>query len=179
VVTGRLLDQDFAPLRGQKVKVVARSGSSTVAQADLVELPDAPGYYRATLGGIPAGRVELSLQGEAVERLLAQDDSVTQTTLAVDVQSRRSVEQRNVNADRATMARVAEAGAGIGLDGPYADVLAEHVPKLNYTTETVEQAGLFTHPDGRYARLSHWVFLAAFVVITSAEWIVRKAAGLV
>jgi hypothetical protein len=159
--------------------VAARSGGATVAQADLVELPDAPGYYRATLGGIPAGQVELSLQGEAAERLLAQDESVTQKTLAVDVQSRLSIEQRNVNADRATMARVAEAGAGIGLDGPYADVLAEHVPKLNYTTETVEQVGLFTQPDGRHARLSHWVFLAAFVVIASAEWIVRKAAGLV
>jgi len=35
------------------ILAVERSG-------DLVELPEAAGYYRATLGGLPAGSVELS-----------------------------------------------------------------------------------------------------------------------
>jgi hypothetical protein len=181
VVTARLLGEDFAPVPGQKLKVVAHGPDATkvVAQADLAELPDAPGYYRATLGGLPAGRVELSLQGDTVEQLLAKDAAATQKTLAVDVQSRLSVEQRNVNADRATLARVAEAAGGACLDGPYADVLASHVPKLNYQTERVEQVGLFAAPGARYARLSHWVFLAAFVVLAGTEWVIRKAAGLV
>ena len=166
------------------MKVVAKtSGASgktkVVAQADLAELPDAPGYYRAALGGVPAGKVELSLAGEAAEQLLAKDPAAAQKTLAVDVQSQLSVEQRNVNADRATMTRIAEAAGGACLDGPYADVLAAQVPRLNYQTERVEQVGLFTAPDARYARLSHGAFLAAFVVLASAEWIIRKAAGLV
>jgi len=53
------------------------------------------------------------------------------------------------------------------------------VPRLNYQTERVEQVGLFTAPGDRYARLSHWVFLAAFVALAGTEWIIRKAAGLV
>jgi len=181
VVTARLLGEDFAPVPGQKLKVVARGADAAkvVAQADLAELPDAPGYYRATLGGLPAGRVDLSLQGDTVEQLLAKDAAATQKTLTVDVQSQLSVEQRNVNADRATLARVAEAAGGVCLDGPYADVLASHVPRLNYQTERVEQVGLFTAPGDRYARLSHWVFLAAFVALAGTEWIIRKAAGLV
>jgi hypothetical protein len=65
------------------------------------------------------------------------------------------------------------------LDGPYADVLASHVPRLNYQTERVEQVGLFTAPGDRYARLSHWGFLVAFVVLAGTEWVIRKAAGLV
>ena len=185
VVTARLLGEDFSPMPGQKLKVVARAAAGgaadarAFAQADLAELPDAPGYYRATLGGLPAGQVELSLQGEAVEQLLAKDPAVTQKTLAIDVQSQLSVEQRNVNADRAALQRVAEAAGGVCLDGPYADVLASHVPKLNYQTEHVEQVGLFTAPGDRYARLSHWAFLAAFVVLAGTEWVIRKAAGLV
>jgi hypothetical protein len=186
VVTARLLGEDLSPMPGQKLKVVARdrgadgaADPTAVAQADLSELPDAPGYYRATLGGLPAGQVELSLQGDAVEQLLAKDPAVTQKTLAIDVQSQLSVEQRNVNADRATLQRVAEAAGGVCLDGPYADVLASHVPRLNYQTERVEQVGLFTAPGDRYARLSHWAFLAAFVVLAGTEWVIRKAAGLV
>jgi hypothetical protein len=188
VVTARLLGEDFSPMTGQKVKVVARRRDATgkpatdarpLAQADLAELPDAPGYYRATLGGLPAGQVELSLQGESAGRLLAKDADAAQKTLAVNVQSRLSVEQRNVNADHATMNRVAEAGDGVSLEGPYADVIAAHVPRLNYQTERVEQVGLFAAPGERYAALSHWVFLAAFVVLASAEWVIRKSAGLV
>jgi hypothetical protein len=99
--------------------------------------------------------------------------------LTLDVQSQLTVEQRNVNADPAALRRVAEAAGGASLPGPYADVLATHVPKLNYETRRVEQVGLFTAPTEPYATLSHWVFLAAFVVLASAEWIIRKAAGLV
>ena len=95
------------------------------------------------------------------------------------MQSQLSVEQQNVNADRAAMQRIAEAGGGASLAAPYADVLAAHLPDLDYATERTEQAGLFAPPGERYARLSHWIFLALFVALASAEWIVRKSAGLV
>jgi hypothetical protein len=179
VVTARLLGEDAAARRGESLKVVARSAERTVAEAELAELPDAPGYYRATLGGLPAGSAVLSLQGKAADELLAKDPAVPQKELNIDVQSQLSVEQRNVNADRAALQRVAEAAGGVSLDGAYADVVAAHVPKLNYQTERVEQAGLFTAPGERYARLSHWAFLGAFVVLAAAEWIIRKSAGLV
>jgi len=179
VVTARLLGEDFTPLKGQKIRAVARTGGKTVAEAELAELPDAPGYYRASLGGIPAGQIELALTGDAAEQLLAGDPAVAQKTLAFDVQSHLSVEQRNVNADRAALARLAEAGGGAALDGAHAGVLADHLPKLNYTTENVEEVGLFTDPSHRNTRLSHWVFLAVFAAVASAEWIIRKAAGLV
>jgi len=174
-----LLGEDYTPLRGQKLRAVARTGGKAVAEAELAELPDAPGYYRASLGGIPAGQIELALTGDSAEKLLAGDAAVAQKTLAFDVQSHLSVEQRNVNADRAALARLAEAGGGAALDAAHANVLADHLPKLNYTTENVEEVGLFTDPSHRNTRLSHWVFLAVFAAVASAEWIIRKAAGLV
>lgn len=180
-VTARLFGEDFAPLRGQKVKATARSAAGVVvAQANLAELPDAPGYYRATLAGMAAGDVQLTLEGGPVQQLMNRDQvPPAQRTLAVDVQSQLTVEQRNVNADRAALARLAEAGGGIPFDGPYADVLAAHLPDLNYTTESAEQFGLFADPADPRTRTAHWAFLAIFVVVASAEWVIRKSAGLI
>jgi hypothetical protein len=184
VVTARLTGEDFAPLRGQKLKAVAKPAgpgdARAAAEAEMSELPDAPGYYRATIGGLSAGSVEVSLEGEPVQRLLDTEQvSPAQRKLALDVQSQLTVEQRNINADRAAMARLAEAGGGIALEGPYADVLAEHLPKLNYETERVEQYGLFADPNDPRTRTTHWLFLALFAAVATAEWVIRKAVGLV
>src|SRR5205085_12626811 len=131
---------------------------------------DARGYDRARRGGVTGGRGGVARGDGEAERLLTTDVKAAQMTLAVDVQSQLSVEQRNVNADRSALSRIEEAAGGACLAGTYADVLAAGVPRLNYQTERVEQVGLFTAPDERYASLSHWVFLAAFVVLASAEW---------
>jgi hypothetical protein len=181
VVTARLFGEDYAPLRGQKLTAVVRgAGAEPVARADLSELPEAPGYYRASLAGIPPGAAVLSLEGETVGPLLDQDQvPPPQRVLTLDVQSQLSVEQRNINADRAALASLAEAGGGVALDGPYAAVLAASLPDLNYTTETFEELGLFADPNDRHTRLAHWAFLALFAAVASAEWVIRKAAGLV
>jgi len=62
--------------------------------------------------------------------LLASDSSAVQKSLAVDIQASTDVEQQNINTDRAAMAGIARAGGGLFLDGPFADVLAEHMPPL-------------------------------------------------
>lgn len=192
VVTTRLLGEDFAPLKDQKVKVIARllpskdpnTGKPTgegkvVAETTLKESTEAPGYYRAALSGLPAGSIELSLQGDEVEKLMAKDETVTSKSLQFDIASQLDIENRNINADRATLAGVARAGGGIALEAPYSDVLAAHVPKLNYTTDSVEQFGLFADPNDPNTKKAHWLFLGIFVVLVSAEWIIRKASGLV
>jgi hypothetical protein len=145
----------------------------------MTEVPDAPGQYRATLGNLPAGQVELTLQGPEVEKLLADDPKASQKALTVEVASTLNLEQRNVNADHRSLGGLASAGGGAMVGGAHADVLADHIPELNYTTTTAEQVSLFADPKERYTRTAHWVFLAVFVGLISAEWIVRKMSGLV
>lgn len=189
-VTARLLGKDMAPLTGKEVKVVARAtaedgkaqgaeGGQRLNETTLVESAEAPGYYKATLDGLPAGRIELALAGKEVEQLLTEDPTTVTKSLSVDVMPHRSDEKRNINADFAALARVAEAGGGIAVRGAHADVLAEHIPQLNYTTENLEQAGLFSDPRDRATQYTHWVFLILFVGLLTAEWIIRKAGGLV
>ena len=54
------------------------------------------------------------------------------------------------------------------------------LPDLSYPTTMVERIGLFNDPEKeRFARMTHWIFLGLFVALITAEWIVRKASGLV
>ncbi|MDB5356746.1 MAG: hypothetical protein JWN24_3199 [Phycisphaerales bacterium] len=191
VVTARLLKEDFTPLTGQKFKMIARSvtqknaatgqvqGGAVVATADAAEVPEAPGYYRATLSGVKAGAVEITLQGQGVEKALNDDPSAGQKSLLVDVLTGADRELRNINADRNTLSRIAQAGSGIATDAAYADVLAQHIPNLEHPLETVQQFGLFADPENPFTRKAHWYFLIAFVGLLTAEWILRKVGGLV
>lgn len=188
VVTARIVNKQLVPQSGLKVKVQARVLSATgetnpnakaVVDAEMSEIPDAPGRYRATLGNLPPGQVELTLQGPEVEKLLAEDDKALQKSLTVEVVDTLNLEKKNINADRPTLSSIASAGGGVMVDGAYADILAEHIPELSYTDSSAEQISLFGDPKGKYSRTTHWVFLAVFVGLITAEWIIRKANGLV
>jgi hypothetical protein len=185
-VTARLLGKDMAPLTGKTVKAVTRElpadgkgEGKRLGETTLVESPEAPGYYRATIGSLPAGRVELTLAGPEVEENLASDPTVVAKSLSLDVLPHRDDERANINADPAAMAAVAEAGGGFAVRGPHAGVVAGHLPRLSHTLENVEQAGLFSDPRDRATQVTHWVFLTLFVGLLTAEWIIRKAGGLV
>ena len=164
VVTIRVSKEDFTPMTGQTFKVVAKGvmpkdpvtgqveGGPVLTTSDAVEAPESPGVYRATLSGIKPGGIEISLRGAQVEKLLATDPVATQKTLLVDVLTGTDREMRNVNADRNTLSRLAQAGNGISVDAAYADVLAQHVPNLEKPLVTVQQIGLFADPENPYTR---------------------------
>ena len=128
---------------------------------------------------MPTGELEITLRGTEVERLLDVDPSVTQRSVVIRIEPQLNVEQRNLNTDRAMLARITQAGGGFMLDGPYADVLAGHLPEIQQTRTIARQVGFFTDPkdDGTY--WAHWAFMAAFAVLITAEWVIRKMGGLV
>ena len=181
-ITARALKEDFTPMEGQPFKIFAtRKGGAQAGEASMVEAPaEGAGIYRGTLT-LPAGTYTLSVHGGEPERLLESDKTVdaAQKTLQIEVQPDATVEDRDVNADPEKMASIAKAGSGIALDGPYFDVLASHLPVIDHTETQVVQAGLFSNPADVRTRYAHWGFFALFVVLISAEWILRKRGGLV
>jgi hypothetical protein len=183
VVTARVAKEDFTPLTGASFKIVAtrKGGGAAVGEATMVEAPsEGPGIYRGTLT-VPAGEYALNVRGGEPERLLSSDTSVdsSQKTLQIDVQPDATVEDRDVNADPQRMASIARAGSGVALDGPYFDVLASHLPVVDHTDTQIVQAGLFSDPKDPRTGYAHWAFFAIFVVLITAEWILRKRGGLV
>lgn len=187
VIVARVLREDLTPATGLGFSAVARltgkgapaTGASPAVEARFVESPETPGYYRATLGGLPAGENEISLRGSEVERLLEIDPSVTQKTLLVTVTPSLNLEQRNMNTDPAMLSRIAQAGGGFSVDADFADVLAANLPAVERTQVSVHEAGFFSDPRAEGTKIAHWVFLMLFAVLISAEWAMRKAAGLI
>lgn len=199
IVNVRLLNPDFTLMKDQKFKVVARNlkpidpsatqaathvagqlkGDKIIAMADAVENPASPGTYSAALIGIDPGGIEISLQGEAVEKLLNDDPVATQKAINIDMLSGTDREMRNVNADPVALARIAGASRGITSDIAYADIVAQHIPNLDIPIPSTQRVGLFTDPESPYTKKAHWAFLILFVVLITTEWVIRKVGGLV
>jgi hypothetical protein len=183
VVTARVAKEDFTPLTGATFKAVAtrKGGGAAVGEATMAEAPsEGPGIYRGTLT-LPAGDYALGIHGGEPERLLASDPSIdpSQKTLQITVQPDATVEDRDVNADPQRMASIARAGSGVAMDGACFDVLAGHLPVVDHTETQIVQAGLFSDPNDPRTAYAHWAFFAIFVILISAEWILRKRGGLV
>jgi hypothetical protein len=140
---------------------------------------ESPGYYQATLTGLPIGDDEISLQGSEVERLLSTDPTVTLRTILIKVFPTMNAEKRNMNTDPAMLETIARAGGGFSVDGQYADMLLTRLPKIEHTSTYVYQLGFFTDPSALGTKLSHWIFLALFALLITLEWAWRKHAGLV
>jgi len=177
VVTARITKADA--MQGQSFKVVASTGDGTEAgEAAMVEAPaEGPGVYRGALT-LSAGSYALALRGGQPDEML-KGESSGQKTLQIEVQSNSTIEDRNVNTDPQLMESIARAGDGIALDGAYFDVLGDHVPVIDRTETIVSQAGLFSSPNDPRTWWAHWIFFGTFVVLLTAEWILRKRGGLV
>lgn len=200
IVTARLLRSDLTPLTGEKFEAVVRliprraepatqpatqsavvpvDEGRIIARTPMVESPGAPGYYTAHLPNLPAGTLEFSVAGAEVEAMLAADKQVLEKTLELKVQPHPDQEMANPNADRRFLADLTAAGRGTVLDGAYADVLAQHLPRPETEHTTLMQAGFFADPKNPGTRKTHWIFLFVFVGLITAEWVLRKLGGLV
>jgi hypothetical protein len=178
IITARVLRDDLTPYTGLRFSAIAKSGASTT-EAAFEESRDAPGYYHATIAGIPPGQAEISLKGSEVERLLNNDPTVTQRTVIVTIIAHANREQVNTNTDFEELTRITSAAGGVTLMGDSSDVLANHLPEIQSTFHTVEQVGFFTDPRNPYTAYSHWFFLCLFALVATIEWAIRKRVGLV
>ncbi|MEI8196697.1 MAG: hypothetical protein WCI73_12435, partial [Phycisphaerae bacterium] len=183
-IIARVLQEDLTPLIGEHFTAQAtlladKEAPKIIDTTTFVAQPDAPGYYRATFGSLPAGTVEIALQGGTVERLLNTDPTTTPKTLRLQVAPRLDVEDRDTNTNPALLAAVAQAGGGMALPFTAARVLAESLPEQQETHTSLETLGLFTDPKSPYTRAAHLGFLGLFVLLLLAEWLIRKYTGLI
>lgn len=183
-IIARILQEDLTPLQGEHFTAQAtlladKEAPKLIDSTPFVPQPDAPGYYRATVGSLPPGTIEIALQGGTVERLLNTDPTATPKTLRLQVAPRLDVEDRDTNTNPALLVAVAQAGGGISLPFTAARILAESLPVQQETHTSLETLGLFTDPKSPYTRAAHLIFLALFTLILLAEWLLRKHAGLV
>ncbi len=182
-ITARIQKEDYTPGQQMNVRVVATMADDkehrVVGQVTATETPEAPGYYRAALGALPAGNVEITLRGPDVERLLDQDPTATLKSLVIPIAPTLDLERRNMNTNPAMLANIIQAGGGVWADGTQATLLGQQLPQLQREIHTTQQMGMFTDPDKPDTLRAHIVFLVLFSIVLTAEWIIRKIAGLV
>ncbi len=158
---------------------VAMASGRAVTSAKMIGVPGSPGFYEASISGLPSGHYQLTLRGQPVSLLLKNDPTATVRSLPFWIRPPPDLEMLDTASDPAQMQRIAAAGNGIALPGPFAALLARQIPNLKRTLHIPEQSGFFGNPHSFYTKLLHFIFLILFTVVVMVEWIIRKRNGIV
>ncbi len=191
-VQARVLDDRLLPESDLRFEALATSlpptsaGGKTTASASpaiysAAMLPQSgvPGYYSGQLTGLPPGHYRITLKGSGIQTRLLNDPTATVRWLNIDVKSAGNLEMLNTTSDPAAMQQIARAGDGIALPGPFADILARFMPPVKQVVKIPESTSLFAHRRSTTTFWLHVFFLLAFIALLTAEWLIRKSAGMV
>ncbi len=188
-VRARVLQDNLLPQTGLHFRVLAAAAAAghpaglpaqvVRSYAAMRATPGSPGYYEGDLAGLRPGTYTITLQGDGVRRRLKNDPTAVVRALTVRVRPQPDLELSDPRSDPKALARLAEAGAGLMLPGPFANLLARRIPTLTRPLRLPEQTGFFVHPHRAVTRALHVSFLLVFVLLITLEWLLRKRANLI
>ena len=185
-VRARVLGENLLPQSNLHFRVVvlseptkANPGPQQVAQATMTPSPGSAGYYDGVIAGLAPGHYRVTLRGSPVGHELRDDPTASVKSIAISVSRQANLELLDPSAEPAALMRLAEAGQGAMVRGPFASLLLKHIPNAKKTFNIPEKAGFFSNPRSGYTRLAHFLFLLVFAGVITAEWIVRKINGVV
>ena len=162
-MTGRFLDQQFAPLSRSSIAAVLSSGDREEEPVELLPTPDRPGWYQATLipnrTGIHQVRVEIASDSGAEP---AED-------FESFLVSAPNVEMTDPRLNREALRTIAE-----GSGGAYFDIDDwEQVPAM--LADRHEELVVAGKPIALWDR---WYTLCLLGGLLTVEWALRKKARL-
>ncbi len=189
-VQARVLGKNLLPDSGLRFQAVAMSIAAGHAPAKAAASPlrftapmiaekGAPGFYNGSLTGLSPGKYKVFLRGGGVGRRLRRDPTAVARSITIRVRAQPNLELADTSSDPRALERLALAGDGLMVPGPFADLLARHLPALRRTFQIPEQTGFFINPRSRLTLGLQLAFLTLFVIIITIEWVIRKRAGLV
>ncbi len=188
-VRARVLGENLLPETGLAFRAIVRKipspvnaaapSGGVVASARMIGVPGSPGFYEASISGLSSGHYRLTLRGPPVSLLLKDDPTATVKSLPFWIRPRPDLEMLDTASDPAQMLRIAAAGNGIALPGPFGALLARQIPNLKRTLHIPEQSGFFGNPHSFYTKLLQFIFLILFTLVVMVEWIIRKRNGIV
>jgi hypothetical protein len=167
IVRAKLIRPDYSPVIADDVSVAVKSADNTLRHVPLKYQADSPGMYSATLEELPPGAYELELEGPTVRGMLDQGGGKVATEISVDAFS--PSEEVELGANRSLLGRLASLGAG-GTVWPADQAwrVLESLPAGEYRQERRFQLDLW----------DSWILLGLFCAAATAEWVLRKRAGL-
>lgn len=167
LVRAKLIQPDYTPVVADDVALAVRCGDNVLRHVPLKYQADSPGMYSATLEELPPGAYKLELEGPTVQRMLGQAGGKVAAEISVDAFS--PAEEVELGANRDLLGRLASLGAGGAVwPADQATRVLESLPAGEYRQERRFQLDLW----------DSWILLGLFCAIATAEWVLRKRAGL-
>jgi hypothetical protein len=192
LVQARVLDDRLLPESGLHFQAIATpvaatphgrgkppSSSARVFSTPMTPQSGVPGYYNGAITGLSPGRYRITLKGAGVHARMLNDPTAVVRSLTIRIKSAGNLELLDATSDPAAMEQISGAGNGVALPGPFADILAGDMPPVKQVMTFPESTGLFAHPHSGTTLFLHILFMLLFIALITAEWLIRKSAGMV
>lgn len=145
----------------------------------MVATPGSPGFYSGVLTGLEPGSYSITLKGDAVGKKLADDPTAINRNEIIRIRAAKNLEMLDPSADPHAMEQLASAGGGVMVPGPAFSILAATMRPQKHTLRSVNTIGLLTNPHSGGTQAIQWLLMAAFALLATAEWVIRKRKGLI
>ncbi len=167
-VKARIAREDFTPVLGRRdVAVNVYAGEKRIMNQTLAYVENSPGRYEASLGSLPSGTYRVELDAPAADPILRrQNADVVGTEFSVDPAT--PAEQTELAPDRGLLSRLAALTGGTVAQPARAERVLD---SLGQPTEVEVERH-------QYVIWNSLPMLLFLVAVATAEWLLRKKAGL-
>jgi hypothetical protein len=166
-VRARLVRADLSPVISQDAAVKLYRGEELVMRRRMEYQPGSAGMYEATLGTLASGNYRVELDAPEAGPILAMDNvSAVSAEFAVDAVG--SAEELELSGGTALLGRLASLSGGVVLQPDQADRLIDALGPPSLTRRQWRELRVW----------DSWPLLGLIIAAVSAEWIIRKRAGL-
>ena len=168
-IMARLWDENKAPVKDEKLKAEVWLDEEKVAQVALTYRDGSNGLHEAMAGPFAkAGRYEVRIVGDEVERLLEKEGGGNVTTGFRVVGARSPVELSETTLNLPLLETIAELSGGRVVEPKELGDLAGMILTGDETRWELRETTLW----------DHWLLLLALGALLTSEWMLRRGAGL-
>lgn len=168
-VIARVLTEDRRPLANANVYANVMRDDNRLLRKPLFQRDGSPGIYETVLPALPVpGRYRIELDGDAIQKTLAQEGTNAVQTEVLVVTTRDPVELSELTADRDLLDKVATLSGGSVVDAINPEELLERFGPGNRAIEEIRNLSLWDSLP----------MLLLLVLTISVEWLLRRKAGL-
>ncbi len=166
-VRARLTDRQFKPIRADSLGMELFRDGQGVRRHELAPLAGSTGLYSVRLSDLPAGVYRVRLTGPQVQQALAAEP-VDAVSTEFSVSAPIPAELVEVARDGSLPGKLAEGTGGVVVPAHRAGEVVDTFGEARLRRRRVDQRNLW----------DDWIVLAGLLGLLSAEWMLRKKAGL-
>ncbi|MCP5535133.1 MAG: hypothetical protein H7A51_02740 [Akkermansiaceae bacterium] len=167
-ITARLRDKDLLPVKDPSLHALVHLNGKQIASFPMPYIDGSNGLHRALAGPFAQqGNYEITLQGSEVGTLLGGSDASVTTGIRV-LGAKSPVELSETTLNRPLLETIAELSGGRVIEPGQSSSLASLFLTGDETREELRETTLW----------DHWLLLIILLAVLTAEWMVRRGAGL-